>query len=76
MTHMKRFGDQLRAYRIALGLTQIEFGKKVNMKASNVSYWERAERPSARLIAHLRNNASAEISNWITNDFHTNGGAA
>lgn len=45
---MSSFGSQLRAMRLALGLTQREVGELVGRTTNTVARWERGERTPDR----------------------------
>ena len=52
-----KFGDKLKSFRIAQGLTQEDLARRIGMKKQNISRYENSEREpnirTAKAIAEL-----------------------
>ena len=63
----KVFGSNLRAYRTAAGMTQLEFAKAVGITRSAVNNYElRGTEPTFELLCRMASVLGVEITDLIT----------
>lgn len=66
---MNSFGDRLRKYRTAAGLTQEQLGFAIGVTKSSVSAWENnRETPSFRMLGDLSEALSQSLDALIRGD--------
>lgn len=66
---MNSFGDRLRKYRAAAGLTQEQLGFAIGVTKSSVSAWENnRETPSFRMLGDLSQALSQSLDALIRGD--------
>jgi len=64
----REFGTGMKSFRISRGLTQRQFGERMDATATQVSQWERGAMPTAKVLARLKEAYGIDPLEWTKTD--------